>query len=162
MSKSEEFVKGVWRQEPLIHTPQELTHLAKNLTSDTHPEFGEQGQYGAWGGSGGNELKYEAGDKDSASGFCDSACRMVHDYLPHGAHMKEYRRIPTRNDEFINHFVHHVPTTDGMYVVDYTHRQFQKNAKFPVVEPQEKFDNRPTMKRFVRQRNVDYKGKNIT
>jgi hypothetical protein len=151
MSKSEEFVKGVWRQEPLIHTPQELTHLAKNLTSDSHPEFGTGSPIGT------NELGYLAGDKDSASGECDTACRMVHDYLPHGSHIKEYRKGYDQNTPHVfgNHFVHHVPTTEGMYVVDYTHRQFNANAKFPVVEPQDKFEARKSMRHYPKSIDTD-------
>jgi hypothetical protein len=151
MSKSQEFVKGVWKQEPLIHTPQELTHLAKSLTSDTHPEFGTGSPIGT------NELGYLAGDKWSAEGECDKACRMVHDHLPHGSHVKEYRDLGASNHQYGNHYVHHVPTTHGMYVVDYTHRQFNANAHFPVVEPQDKFEARKSMQRFAKNRDVDHR-----
>jgi hypothetical protein len=151
MSKSQEFVKGVWKQEPLIHTPQELTHLAKSLTSDTHPEFGTGSPIGT------NELGYLAGDKWSAEGECDKACRMVHDHLPHGSHVKEYRDSGASNHQYGNHYVHHVPTTSGMYVVDYTHRQFNANAHFPVVEPQDKFEARKSMQRFAKSRDVDHR-----
>ena len=167
MSKSQEFVKGVWKQEPLIHTPQELTHLAKSLTSHTHPEFGgENGPFPLTGpyatspdNPENNQLRYMGGNKESAAGECDKACRMVHDHLPHGSHVKEYRvgwgTDSKDKPRYGNHFVHHVPTTEGMYVVDYTHRQFNANAHFPVVEPQDKFEARKSMKSYTYQRQVD-------
>lgn len=165
MSKAEEFVKGVWKQEPLIHTPQELTHLAKSLTSHTHPDFGgENGPFPLTGpyatspdNPENNQLRYMGGNKESAAGECDKACRMVHDYLPHGSHVKEYRQGYDQNKPhlFGNHFVHHVPTTEGMYVVDYTHRQFNANAKFPVVEPQDKFEARQSMRNYPKSIDTD-------
>jgi hypothetical protein len=151
MSRSQEFSHGVWKQEPLIHTPRELTHLAKSLTSDSHPDLGTGSPLNT------NELGYLAGDKWSAEGECDKACRMVHDYLPHGSHVKEYRDSNANNHQFGNHYVHHVPTTEGMHVVDYTHRQFNARAKFPVIEPQEKFEARKSMQRFSKNRDVDYR-----
>ena len=68
--------------------------------------------------------------------------------MPHGSHVVEYRRDHTGKDEFANHFVHHVPTTEGMYAVDYTQRQFNARAKFPVVEKMGKFQNRKSMSKF--------------
>jgi hypothetical protein len=44
-----------------------------------------------------------------------------------------------------------------MHVVDYTHRQFNARAKFPVIEPQEKFEARKSMQRFSKNRDVDYR-----
>jgi hypothetical protein len=165
MSKSEEFVKGVWKQEPLLHTPQELTHLATSLTSHTHPDFGgENGPFPLTGpyatspdNTENNQLRYMGGNKESAAGECDKACRMVHDYLPHGSHVKEYRDSNANDHQYGNHYVHHVPTTHGMYVVDYTHRQFNANAHFPVVEPQDKFEARKSMQRFAKNRDVDHR-----
>jgi hypothetical protein len=139
MSRGQEFTKGVWKQEPLLHTPKELTHLAKSLTADTHPDLGEVNSDGS-----GNFLKERGNDKESAAGECDKACRLAHDYLPHGSHKVIYDDHPRQ----INHFVHHVPTTEGMYAVDYTQRQFNANAKFPVVEPMAKFQARQSMKQF--------------
>jgi hypothetical protein len=145
MSKAQEFVKGVWKQEPLIHTPQELTHLATSLTDKNHPELGrEHGATGDLSDPYNNQLRYLGGTKESAAGECDRACRYVHDYLPHGSHQVIYNDHPRQ----WNHFVHHVPTTEGMYVVDYTQRQFNANAKFPVVEPMAKFQARQSMKQF--------------
>jgi hypothetical protein len=139
MSKSQEFVKGVWKQEPLLHTPQELTHIAKSLTLDTHPDIGGVNSDGS-----GNALTERGSSKENAAGECDKACRIAHDYLPHGSHQVIYDDHPRQ----INHFVHHVPTTEGMYVVDYTQKQFNANAKFPVVEPMGKFQARQSMKQF--------------
>jgi hypothetical protein len=139
MSRAEHFAKGVWKQEPLIHTPKELTHLAKSLTADTHEELG-----GVYGEGEGNFLKDIGSSKENAAGECDKACRMVHDYLPHGSHEVIYDDHPRQ----FNHFVHHVPTTEGMYAVDYTQKQFNANAKFPVVEPMAKFQSRQSMQQF--------------
>jgi hypothetical protein len=149
MSRGQEFVKGVWKQEPLIHTPKELTHIAKSLTSKDHPELG--GEHGATGNlndPNNNQLAYMGGNKESAAGECDRACRYAHDHLPHGSHVVEYRRDHTGKNEFANHYVHHVPTTEGMYAVDYTQRQFNAKAKFPVVEKMGKFQNRKSMSKF--------------
>jgi hypothetical protein len=57
----------------------------------------------------------------------------------------------------MNHFVHHVPTTEGMYVVDYTQRQFNANAKFPVVEPMAKFQARQSMQPFQTMKSKNIK-----
>ena len=149
MSRGQEFSHGVWKQEPLIHTPRELTHIAKSLTDKDHPELG--GEHGATGDLKdpyNNQLRYLGGNKESAEGECDRACRYAHDHLPHGSHVVEYRRDHTGKDEFANHFVHHVPTTEGMYAVDYTQRQFNARAKFPVVEKMGKFQNRKSMSKF--------------
>lgn len=131
-----------WEQIPLFHTPKELKDMAHSLTSNTHPEFG-QGSH-KWD----NELTHMGGSKESAEGECDRACRWVHDYMPHGSHVVEYRTLPDKHGMGSNHFVHHVPTTDGTYVVDYTQRQFNANAKFPVVEHFSEFGNRKSMQRF--------------
>jgi hypothetical protein len=159
MSKSEEFVKGVWKQEPLIYTPRELTHLAQKNLSPHHEKIGNTKMWDDPNNPGNNELYYRGNNKDSAAGECDKACRIVHDYLPHGSHVKEYRvgwgTDAKDQPRYSNHFVHHVPTTEGMYVVDYTHRQFNANAKFPVVEPQDKFEARKSMKSYSYQRQVD-------
>lgn len=149
MSRGQEFSHGVWKQEPLIHTPRELTHIAKSLTDKDHPELGgEQGATGDLKDPYNNHLRYLGGNKESADGECDRACRYAHDHLPHGSHVVEYRRDHTGKDEFANHYVHHVPTTEGMYAVDYTQRQFNANAKFPVVEKMGKFQNRKSMSKF--------------
>ena len=149
MSRGNEFSHGVWKQEPLIHTPRELTHIAKSLTDKDHPELGgEQGATGDLKDPYNNHLRYLGGNKESADGECDRACRYAHDHLPHGSHVVEYRRDHTGKDEFANHYVHHVPTTEGMYAVDYTQRQFNANAKFPVVEKMGKFQNRKSMSKF--------------
>ena len=149
MSRGNEFSHGVWKQEPLIHTPRELTHIAKSLTDKDHPELGgEQGATGDLKDPYNNHLRYLGGNKESADGECDRACRYAHDYLPHGSHVVEYRREHTGKDEFANHYVHHVPTTEGIYAVDYTQRQFNAKAKFPVVEKMGKFQNRKSMSKF--------------
>jgi len=155
MSRGQEFSHGVWKQEPLINTPRELTHIAKSLTDKDHPELG--GEHGATGNLKdpyNNQLRYMGGSKESADGECDRACRYAHDYLPHGSHVVEYR-----NDKDLqNHYVHHVPTTEGMHVVDYTQKQFNANAKFPVVEKMDKFQERKSMKKFetMATKNISY------
>ena len=149
MSRGQEFSHGVWKQEPLIHTPRELTHIAKSLTDKDHPDLG--GSRGATGNLNdpyNNQLTYMGGNKESADGECDRACRYAHDHLPHGSHVVEYRRDHTGKDDFANHYVHHVPTTEGIYAVDYTQRQFNAKAKFPVVEKMGKFQNRKSMSKF--------------
>ncbi len=149
MSRGQEFSHGVWKQEPLINTPRELTHIAKSLTDKDHPELGgEQGATGNLNDPNNNQLAYMGGNKESAAGECDRACRYAHDHLPHGSHVVEYRRDHTGKDKFANHYVHHVPTTEGMYAVDYTQRQFNAKAKFPVVEKMGKFQNRKSMSKF--------------
>ena len=136
MSRSDNFVTGVAKQEPRLHTPKELHNLAKSLTDTAHPDLGGDV----------NELSYRGANKESAEGECDKACRIAHDFLPHGSHQVMYDEHPRQ----INHFVHHVPTTEGTYVVDFTQRQFNAKAKFPVVEPVEKYNKRQSMKKFGR------------
>ena len=152
-NQSSSFSKGVWKQEPLLHTPRELTHLAKSLLDPKHPELGgEHGSTGNVKDPENNWLMYMGGNKDSAAGECDEACNWVHDFLPHGSHQVMYD-----NARFANHYVHHVPTTEGMYVVDYTQRQFNANAKLPVVEPMAKYWSRKSTKQFQRMHssNID-------
>lgn len=157
MSKAEEFVKGVWKQEPLIHTPQELTHIAKSLLHPNHPDIGGQYTDEPTDNPDNNFLHYMGNNKESAEGECDKACRYAHDFLPHGSHVKEYRDPGANNRQYGNHYVHHVPTTDGMYVVDYTQRQFNANAKFPVVEPKDKYEARQAMRRFSTNLDRDHR-----
>ena len=45
MSRSQEFSKGVWKQQPLIHTPDELKDIAKENLSPHHPELGKTGDW---------------------------------------------------------------------------------------------------------------------
>jgi hypothetical protein len=140
MSRNAHFKQGYWKQQPLIHTPAELHSIAKSLLDPEHPEIA--GHYDDPTTPDNNYLHYLGNNKESAAGECDTACSYAHDHLPHGSHITEYQ------GETENHFVHHVPTTHGMFVVDYTHRQFNARAKFPVVEPQNKFEARQSMRRF--------------
>jgi hypothetical protein len=73
--------------------------------------------------------------------------------LPPGAHQVIYDDHP----KGYNHFVHHVPTTEGMHVIDYTQRQFNAHSKFPVVEPMKTFQNRQSMKQFgtMKSKNIN-------
>ena len=144
MSRSEEFSKGVWKQEPLLHTPRELQSLAQKNLDPHHEELGKTGDWSDPSHPGNNALWRMGIDKESAEGECDKACRWVHDSLPHGSHQVIYDDHP----KGWNHFVHHVPTTEGMHVVDYTQRQFNARAKFPVVEPMGKYQARQSMQQF--------------
>lgn len=150
MAAEDNLSKGQWEQIPLFHTPKELHTIAHSLLRDDHPHIGDMNADGS-----GNDLRYRGENKESAEGECDKACRIAHDHLPHGSHVVEYRREHTRPDRFTNHFVHQVSTTSGMYTIDYTQRQFNDNAKFPVVEPTEKFENRQSMKPYTKKRDVD-------
>jgi len=146
---------GQWEQMPLIHTPKELKKIAHGLTDKDHPYLG--GEHGATGNlddPNNNQLTYMGGNKDSAAGECDRACRVAHEFLPPGSHQVIYDDHP----KGYNHFVHHVPTTEGMHVVDYTQRQFNAHSKFPVVEPMKTFHNRQSMKQFgtMKTKNINY------
>lgn len=119
-------------------TPKQLTDQAKtlinpNFFAEKHPDEYVPGD---------NPLVDIGKTRYSASGMCDKACRWAHEFLPHGRHEIEYK-----SDDG-NHVVHHVPTTEGMYVVDYSHRQFKESAAFPVVQPLEEFKNRPEFKKY--------------
>jgi hypothetical protein len=129
-----------WKQEPLLHTPRELHKIASSLLDPNHPDL--SGHYDDPSHPDNNYLHYIGNNKESAAGECDSACRMVRNQLPQGSHEVIYTNHTNRT----THHVIHVPTTEGMHTVDYTHRQFQSNAKFPVVEATEKFHTR--MSRF--------------
>lgn len=144
MSRTEAFHEGHSKQLPLFHTPRELKSIAQQNLSPHHEELGNTGEFDPPSHPGNNSLYRMGIDKESASGECDKACRYVHDDLPHGSHQVTYADHP----KGWNHYVHHVPTTHGMYVVDYTQRQFNAKAKFPVVEPMEKYQKRQSMKKF--------------
>lgn len=147
MSRSEDFTKGHWRQLPLFHTPRELKSIAQKALDPNHPELGNAGNWNDPNHPGNNFLHHIGNNKESAAGECDKACRMVHDELPHGSHIVMYD-----SENKGNHFVHHVPTTEGMYVVDYTQRQFNSKAKFPVVEPMGKYWSRKSIQKFPTMR----------
>jgi hypothetical protein len=152
MAAENNLSKGQWEQIPLIHTPKEVHGIAHDLLREDHPHLG-----GMYADGSGNDLRYRGENKESAAGECDKACRLAHEHLPHGSHVVEYRRATTHPDRFTNHFVHQIPTTSGMYTVDYTQRQFNDNAKFPVVEPTEKYETRKSMKPYTKKRDVDSK-----
>lgn len=50
---------------------------------------------------------------------------------------------------FNAHTVANVKTSRGPYIVDLTHRQFDENAPYPIVEPQHRFLKRESMKPFT-------------
>ena len=153
MSRQEDFHEGHWKQEPLFYTPRELKSLAQKNLDPHHPELGNAGNWDDPDHPGNNFLHHIGSNKESAAGECDKACRMVHDELPHGSHQVIYDDHP----KGWNHFVHHVPTTEGMYAVDYTQRQFNARAKFPVVEPMAKYQARQSMRKFqtMKTKNID-------
>jgi hypothetical protein len=133
-----------WEQIPLIHTPKELKKVAHSLLDGDHEELGYTTKWGK-----GNVVQDIGEYKDSASGECDGVCRDVGPFLPHGSHMVRYH-----DDDEYDHYVHHVPTTEGLHVVDYTQRQFNNNASFPVVEHEKKFSQRKSM-RNLRHREIE-------
>lgn len=133
-----EFATGIAKQKTV--TPKALKALAKGLLDPSHPDLG--GQYNDPSDPSNNVIHHIGNNKESAEGECDSVCRYVHDHLPHGSHVVVY----DNPDKGINHFVHHVPTTEGTHVVDFTHRQFRSNAPFPLVEPVDRFEARRSMR----------------
>jgi hypothetical protein len=78
---------------------------------------------------------------DTPSDACQQATLLAHPYMPKGS-----RIVKMMTGEGIedggNHFVHHVPTTEGPYVVDFTHGQFDPNINGPIVEPLDSFNQR--------------------
>jgi len=62
---------------------------------------------------------------------------------------------------FPGHTVAHVQTSRGPYVVDLTHRQYDANAPYPIVEPQHEFLKRESMQPFTTYK-VHKKGKRGT
>ena len=102
-----EFATGIAKQKTV--TPKALKALAKGLLDPSHPDFGGQGQFNDPSDPSNNVIHYIGNNKESAEGECDSVCRYVHDHLPHGSHVV----VSDNPDKGINHFVHHVPTTEG-------------------------------------------------
>lgn len=119
-----------WVQDPLIMTPKELTEHVKGAIKNTNYEH----------------------IKEDPSGKCYDATCLVHSSMPHGSHVAVYggkHHNPASTNEadwYSNHFIHHVPTTEGMHAVDLTHRQFDKNAEMPLVEPLKRYQERHQMK----------------
>jgi hypothetical protein len=87
------------------------------------------------------------GWKENAAGECDTCVRHVlyHEDLP-GAKSAWYLN---EHKEW-THNVIHVPTTEGHYVVDLTHRQFDMRSKYPIVEPLDRFESRQVMRKAKR------------
>lgn len=125
-----------WVQDPLIMTPKELTEHVKGAIKDTP-----------------YKTTMESIQREP-SGQCYDATCLVHGSMPHGSHVavyggKHYNPESTNEaDWYSNHFIHHVPTTEGMHAVDLTHRQFDKTADMPLIEPLKKFQERSGMKGF--------------
>jgi hypothetical protein len=127
-------------------TPKELKAIAKGLISVDHPGFGENGIDRNTGEPGENYLQYSYGNKWGATGECDKAADAVEPYLPdYRSGQLEFKHPITKE----NHYVNVVHTTEGLHVVDFTHKQFNDNAKFPLVEPYEKFVKRVSMKGYT-------------
>ncbi len=117
-------------------TPRELHALARAVLSPTHPEHSYDGE---------NQMQYYD-NPWGASGDCYNACERVHNDMPEGSHIVRYLHTGENENFKGDHFVHQVPTTDGHYIVDYTHRQFHARAPFPIVERQDVYESRRTMK----------------
>ena len=125
-----------WKQDPLIMTPSELkSHVKSAIENTPYKTSMERIQR-------------------NPSGECYDATCLIHGNMPHGSHVAVYggrhhNPYSTRSaDWYSNHFLHHVPTTEGMYAVDLTHKQFDSKAKMPLVEPLNKFQERKQMKKF--------------
>lgn len=82
--------------------------------------------------------------KENAAGECDTCVRHVlhHVDIPN-AQSTWYKN----NAKQWTHNVIQVPTTEGDYVVDLTHRQFDMRSKHPLIEPKDRFEARQVMRK---------------
>jgi hypothetical protein len=116
-------------------TPEQLRVIANNALNVKieAPDFGSKtvGEIGAT-------------NKD-ARGWCAFVSDAVHPHMPEGSHVLAFSRTKKYSTNF--HAVNLVPTTEGLHVVDFTHKQFHHAVAFPLIEPLEKFMNRKAIKR---------------
>jgi len=79
-----------------------------------------------------------------ADNACFSVTSMMHKFLPEGSRMVRMMMQYSEGNPVLggHHYLHHVPTTEGPYVVDFSHRQFDPEAPHPLVEPVEAFNQR--------------------
>jgi hypothetical protein len=125
-----------WKQDPLIMTPKEVeNHVQGIIRSNPFRTTTER-------------------ILNNPHGSCYDATCLIHGDMPHGSHVAVYGgkhynpNSQNPRDWYSNHFVHHVPTTEGMHAVDLTHRQFDSSEKTPLVEPLQKFQDRKVMRGF--------------
>lgn len=86
---------------------------------------------------------------------CLQITSTVHPFMPDGSKIVHL----VHNTALIggNHLLHHVPTTEGPYVVDFTHRQFDDNAPHPLVESLSDFNLRQAGQQYSYSRTLSPK-----
>ena len=82
------------------------------------------------------------------SGNCARSAAIIHKWLPVGSETVQYDGGKWNAHDYTNHFVNHVPTTEGTYVVDLTHGQFHEKAPLTVVEHVNDYHSRDHIKAF--------------
>ena len=120
-------------------TPEQLhAHVNGLMNTQQQVDIG-QGNMRALG-----PILNRLGDKETATNSCFHAVSRVHSFLPQGSKIVRIMTTDFRGNPELggHHYLHHVPTTEGPYVVDFTHRQFDENAPHPLVEPVEAFNQR--------------------
>jgi hypothetical protein len=141
-------------------TPEQLHTHVQGMLSDTHPKLTNPKLRTER-----NKVAFKENvlaDYDfarSAKGDCGSATAIAHPFMPKGSAIVKYmmphfREKGQGDEDSLVHFVHHVPTTKGVYVVDFTHSQFRSNSGV-IVEPAEKYANRGAIKKRPFNRTMD-------
>lgn len=143
-------------------TPEQLHAHVQDMLSDTHPKLTNPRLR-----TENNRLTWQENVLANyrlpftAKGDCGAATAIAHPFMPKGSTIVKYMvpdvhpKYKDQGDEnSLVHFVHHVPTTKGTYVVDFTHSQFRSNSGV-IVEPVEKYANRGAIKKRPFNRTID-------
>jgi hypothetical protein len=122
-------------------TPEQLHAHVQGLMSSQEPV--------PISGSGGetrpmSKILKNVSSPEMAADACLHVTSMVHKFMPKNSRM--VRMTQEENLMGGHHYLHHVPTTEGPYVVDFTHRQFDESAPHPLVEPLNDFNQRKAAK----------------
>jgi hypothetical protein len=117
-----------------LMTPEELhAHIAGLMSSQEPVAFFSSDKEPL-----GKILTYH-GASTIARGSCLKVAGLVHPYLPAGSKIVQI----ANEDMGSEHYLHHVPTTEGPYAVDFTHSQFEPNGRSgPVVEALSDYNQR--------------------
>lgn len=127
-------------------TPKELySHVTSLMSSNVPTDFYDSEHIPL------GEVLTHHGYSTLAKGSCLRIAGLMHPHLPSGSKIVQM----TDSDNASEHYVHHVPTTEGPYVVDFTHAQFEPSGRSgPVVEPLGTFNERQASKNRVNRRTL--------
>lgn len=125
-------------------TPEELHSHVASLMSNTTPVQFYNSEPTPMG-----EVLTHHGYSSLAKGNCLRIAGLVHPHMPAGSKIVQM----TDADNASEHYVHHVPTTEGPYVVDFTHSQFDPSGRSgPIVEPLGAFNERKASQHRINKR----------